>query len=55
MVLETLGAAAGAWLWDKYGKEFVDELGDQAKGRWAKFGWQKAADKYRAKYRQGKG
>ncbi|HEX9926271.1 MAG TPA: hypothetical protein VGD99_26675 [Anaerolineae bacterium] len=26
MVLETLSAAAGVWLWDTYGKEFVDKL-----------------------------
>jgi hypothetical protein len=49
MVLETLSAAAGVWLWDKYGKDFVDKLGAKAKDRWTQFNWQTAADSYRQK------
>ena len=45
------GGAAGAWLWDKYGKELLDKLlvstSGTARDRWHKFGWQKAAQKYR--------
>jgi predicted NACHT family NTPase len=43
------GSTAAAWLWDKYGKEFIDKLGGKAKGRWAKFNWRKASESYRQK------
>lgn len=45
-------SAAGAWLWDKYGKGLTDKAGSAAKGRWDKFGWNAAAEKYRKKIKK---
>ncbi len=48
----TLGIAAGAWLWDKYGKIVTDKTAGAVKDRWTKFRWNVAADKYRAKIKK---
>ena len=45
-------ASASAWLWDKYGKDFVDTLGGTTKQQWSKFGWKKAAKNYRDNMRR---
>jgi hypothetical protein len=45
------GTAAGAWLWAQYGKELTGKLLDIAKGRWEKFNWKKAAERYRESLR----
>ena len=42
-------SAAGAWLWEKYGKSLTDKVGDKVKGQWGEFKWDEAAKKYRAK------
>ncbi|PYS82985.1 MAG: hypothetical protein DMF67_10635 [Acidobacteria bacterium] len=44
--------AAGAWLWDKYGKTVVDKTAGAVKGGWDKFKWNDAAEKYRAKIKK---
>jgi hypothetical protein len=47
MSLETIAGAAGAWLWDTYGKAIADQALGVAKERWAKFNWGRAAETYR--------
>jgi predicted NACHT family NTPase len=47
MALESIAGAAGAWLWDNYGKDIADQAFGAAKERWAKFNWGQAAEKYR--------
>lgn len=42
-------AAAGAWLWDKYGKSLTDGTAGAIKSRWEKFNWTRAATSYRNK------
>jgi NACHT domain len=49
---DPLTIAAGAWAWDKYGKSLTDKLAAAAKGRWDKFRWNDAAEKYRAKVKK---
>jgi hypothetical protein len=44
--------AAAAWGWDKYGKALTDKAADKIKGRWDKFRWSEAAEKYRAKIKK---
>lgn len=44
--------AAGAWAWDKYGQSLTDKAASALKGRWEKFRWSDAADKYRAKIKR---
>lgn len=46
MTLPTL-ATASAWLWDKYGKDIVGKVLDEAKEQWTRFQWNEAAEKYR--------
>jgi hypothetical protein len=45
----TLAITATAWLWDKYGETVTGKTADAAKGRWDKFKWKAAAEKYREK------
>ncbi|HTP08212.1 MAG TPA: hypothetical protein VMP08_08185, partial [Anaerolineae bacterium] len=55
MSLDPIAAAAGVWLWDKYGKDFAKTLADTAKEKltskikeqWEHFKWNEAAEKYR--------
>jgi hypothetical protein len=49
MPLEPLAITAGAWAWDKYGKSLTDKVASAVRGRWDKFGWDDAAEKYREK------
>ncbi|HEX8502713.1 MAG TPA: NACHT domain-containing protein [Pyrinomonadaceae bacterium] len=49
---DLLAITAGAWAWDKYGKSLTDKLASAAKGRWDKFRWNDAAEKYRAKVKK---
>jgi hypothetical protein len=42
----------GAWGWDKYGKTLTDKTADTVKGRWDKFKWKDAAERYRAKIKK---
>lgn len=44
--------AAGAWAWDQYGKSLTDKAASALKGRWDRFRWDDAAEKYRAKIRK---
>jgi hypothetical protein len=46
---DPLTIAASAWAWDKYGKSLTDKAASVLKGRWDKFRWNDAAEKYRAK------
>jgi hypothetical protein len=52
---EVIGLA-GAWLWDRFGKELVEQLGDrvvqEAKQRWKQVQWEKAAQYYRSRVRE---
>lgn len=52
MPIPPLAITAGAWVWDKYGKTFTDKTAGAAKGRWEKFKWKDAAEKYRAKIKK---
>lgn len=49
---DPLTIAAGAWAWDKYGKSLTDKAASALKGRWDKFRWNDAAEKYRAKVKK---
>jgi NACHT domain/NACHT C-terminal Helical domain 2 len=44
--------AAGAWLWDKYGEAVTSKTAGALKGRWDKFKWKDAAERYRAKMKK---
>ncbi|HEX8068380.1 MAG TPA: NACHT domain-containing protein [Pyrinomonadaceae bacterium] len=44
--------AAGAWVWDKYGKSLTDKAAGALKDRWKKFKWRNAAGKYRRKVKE---
>lgn len=52
MTLESITGTAGAWLWDKYGKEVANQAIGAAKERWAKFNWGNAAEKYRQRVKE---
>jgi hypothetical protein len=52
MPVTPLAITASAWVWDKYGKTFTDKTAGAAKGRWEKFKWKDAAEKYRAKIKK---
>src|SRR5205085_8874934 len=52
MPISPLTIAAGAWLWEKYGKTVVDKTAGAVKGGWEKFRWNDAAEKYRAKIKK---
>lgn len=52
MPTDPLTIAAGAWVWDKYGKSLTDNATSALKGRWDKFRWNDAAEKYRAKVKK---
>ncbi|MBI1877712.1 MAG: NACHT domain-containing protein [Chloroflexi bacterium] len=52
MTLESIAGAAGAWLWDNYGKAIADQAIGAAKERWAKFNWSQAAEKYRRRVKE---
>ncbi|MBN2394432.1 MAG: hypothetical protein JXR84_27105 [Anaerolineae bacterium] len=43
------GGKAVAWLWDKYGKTWVDKAAEDFKKKWAEVQWVEAAQKYRAR------
>jgi hypothetical protein len=45
-------SGVGAWVWDKYGKSLTDKAAEAFKGRWAKFKWKDASEKYRAKIKK---
>jgi hypothetical protein len=51
-VTPTLLSAAGAWVWDKYGKTVTDKTAGTVKGRWEKFKWRDAAEEYRARIKK---
>ena len=42
----------GAWVWEKYGGTVTDKTAGVVKGRWDKFKWKDAAEKYRAKIKK---
>jgi predicted NACHT family NTPase len=44
--------AAGAWLWDKYGEAVTSKTAGALKGRWDKFKWKDAAERYRTKIKK---
>ena len=52
MPISPLAITAGAWAWDKYGKTVTDKAASAVKGRWEKFKWNAAAEKYRAKIKK---
>jgi hypothetical protein len=52
MPVPPLTIAAGAWLWEKYGKTVADKAAGAVKGGWEKFKWNAAAEKYRAKIKK---
>src|ERR1043165_4762700 len=52
MPIPSLVTAAGAWLWDKYGKAVTDKAAGTVKERLSEFKWQGAAEKYRAKIKK---
>lgn len=52
MPISTLAITAGAWGWDKYGKALTDKAADAVKGRWKKFKWKAAEEKYRARIKK---
>jgi predicted NACHT family NTPase len=52
MPIPPLAITAGAWAWDKYGKTVTDKAASAFKGRWEKFRWNAAAEKYRAKIKK---
>jgi hypothetical protein len=49
---DPLAITAGAWAWDKYGKSLTDKAASILKGRWDKFRWNDASEKYRAKVKK---
>ncbi|MGA9997362.1 MAG: NACHT domain-containing protein [Pyrinomonadaceae bacterium] len=49
MPISSLVIAAGAWVWDKYGKTVTDKTASAAKEKWSEFKWQDAAEEYRKK------
>ena len=49
---DPLTIAAGAWAWDKYGKSLTDKAASALKGRWNRFRWNDAAEKYRVKVKK---
>lgn len=44
-------SAGGVWLWEKYGKDFIDSLSSSAMNKWGAFKewrlWNEAAERYR--------
>jgi predicted NACHT family NTPase len=52
MDISPLAITAGAWIWDKYSKTVADKTAGAVKGRWDKFKWKDAAEKYRAKIKK---
>lgn len=43
---------AGKWLWDNYGKDFIDKAFKGTKTKWESFNWPQAEAKYRNHLRQ---
>lgn len=52
MTLETTTPVAAKWLWDTYGKNFVDKVTNQFKELWESFQWEDAEAKYRARIKE---
>jgi hypothetical protein len=52
MPIPPLAVAAGAWVWDKYGKPIADKTAGAVKDHWDKFKWKDAAEAYRAKIKK---
>jgi hypothetical protein len=50
--MSSLAITAGAWLWDKYGETVAGKTADAAKGRWEKFKWKDASERYRARIKK---
>lgn len=49
MSIENTALAGAKWLWEKYGKEFVDKAGSDIKQKWNRVKWPDAEAKYRAR------
>lgn len=52
MAIESILPLAGSWLWDKYGETVAGKTAGATKGRWAKFKWKEAAEKYLARIKR---